>query len=52
MTRRLLAARPDIFSGYSIEGFRDAFSGPFRIAREERIADSPRALFLLERPGA
>jgi hypothetical protein len=49
MTRRLLAARPDIFPGYSIEGFRDAFGGPFRVAREARIADSPRTLFLLER---
>jgi hypothetical protein len=49
MTRRLLASRPDIFHGYSIEGFRDAVGGPFRILREERIADSPRTLFLLER---
>jgi hypothetical protein len=49
MTRRLLAARPDIFPDYSIDGFRDAFGGPFRITREARIADSPRTLFLLER---
>ncbi len=52
MTRRLLAARPDIFPAYSIEGFRDVFGGPFRIVREARIVDSPRALFLLERRGA
>ena len=49
MTRRLLAARRDIFGDYSIEGFRDAFGGPFRIAREAPVADSPRTLFLLER---
>ena len=49
MTRRLLAARRDIFGDYSIEGFRHAFGGPFRIAREAPVADSPRTLFLLER---
>jgi ribosomal protein L11 methylase PrmA len=49
MTRRLLAARPDIFTAYTVDGFREAFGGPFRIAREEPIADSPRTLFLLER---
>ena len=49
MTRRLLAARRDIFESYSIEGFREAFGGPFRIVRETPVADSPRTLFLLER---
>ena len=49
MTRRLLAARRDIFDRYSIEGFREAFGGSFRIAREAPIDDSPRTLFLLER---
>lgn len=49
MTRRLLAARRDIFDRYSIEGFREAFGGPFRITREAPIDDSPRTLFLLER---
>ncbi|MBA2632422.1 MAG: SAM-dependent methyltransferase [Chloroflexi bacterium] len=49
MTRRLLAARRDIFDRYSIEGFRDAFDGPFRIVREAPVEDSPRTLFLLER---
>jgi ribosomal protein L11 methylase PrmA len=49
MTQRLLAARPDIFEGYTIERFRDAFGSRFRITRESRIADSPRTLFLLER---
>jgi ribosomal protein L11 methylase PrmA len=49
MTRRLLAARRDIFEHYTIDGFREAFGGPFRIAREAAIEDSPRTLFLLER---
>jgi len=49
MTRRLLAARRDIFDRYSIEGFRAAFSEAFTIAREAQIEDSPRTLFLLER---
>ncbi|MCA1588689.1 MAG: SAM-dependent methyltransferase, partial [Chloroflexi bacterium] len=49
MTQRLLAARRDIFEGYTIERFRDAFGSRFRITRESRIADSPRTLFMLER---
>jgi ribosomal protein L11 methylase PrmA len=49
MTRRLLAARRDIFESYTIDGFREAFGGEFRIVREAPIADSPRTMFLLER---
>ena len=49
MTRRLLAARRDIFEHYTIDGFREAFGGPFRVLRETPVADSPRTLFLLER---
>ena len=49
MTRRLLAARRDIFEHYTIDGFREAFGGPFRIVREAPVADSPRTIFLLER---
>ncbi|MGQ0607679.1 MAG: SAM-dependent methyltransferase [Chloroflexota bacterium] len=49
MTRRLLAARRDIFEHYTIDGFRDAVGGPFRIVRETPVADSPRTIFLLER---
>jgi hypothetical protein len=49
MTRRLLAARRDIFDGYTIDGFRAAFGEAFEIVREARITDSPRTLFLLER---
>ena len=49
MTRRLLAARPDIFEQYDVDGFRDAFGLAFRIVREAPIAESSRTLFLLER---
>ena len=49
MTRRLLAARRDIFDGYTIDGFRAAFGERFRVVRETPIEDSPRTLFLLER---
>ena len=49
MTRRLLAARRDIFEHYSIDGFREAFGASFNILREAPVADSPRTLFLLER---
>jgi hypothetical protein len=49
MTRRLLAARPDIFDHYSIDGFRAAFGEAYEIVREAPITDSPRTLFLLRR---
>ncbi len=49
MTQRLLAARPDIFPNYTIDGFRDAFGPRFRTVRESPVADSPRTIFLLER---
>jgi len=49
MTRRLLAARRDIFDGYTIDGFRSAFGEAFEIVREAPIADSPRTLFHLRR---
>ncbi|MGZ8474738.1 MAG: SAM-dependent methyltransferase [Candidatus Limnocylindria bacterium] len=49
MTQRLLAARPDIFERYTIDGFREAFGSRFRIVRESPVTDSPRMLFLLER---
>jgi ribosomal protein L11 methylase PrmA len=49
MTRRLLAARRDIFEHYTIDGFRKAFGESFDIVREAPIADSPRTLFLLAR---
>ena len=49
MTRRLLAARRDIFDTYTIDGFRAAFGEAFEILRETPIGDSPRTLFLLQR---
>jgi hypothetical protein len=49
MTRRLLAARRDVFEHYSIDGFRTAFGEQFEIVREGPITDSPRTLFLLRR---
>jgi hypothetical protein len=51
MTQRLLAARPDIFPDYTIDGFRAAFATHFRIHEETAIKDSLRTLFLLERRG-
>jgi hypothetical protein len=49
MTRRLLAARRDIFDRYTLDGFREAFGERFEIVRETPITDSPRTLFLLRR---
>jgi hypothetical protein len=49
MVRHLLSSRRDIFDGYTLEGFRDAFGTDFEILREEPVADSPRTLFLLRR---
>jgi hypothetical protein len=49
MTQHLLAARPDIFPDYTLDGFRAAFSAPFRIVEEAPIEDSLRVLFHLER---
>jgi hypothetical protein len=49
MTRRLLAARRDVFEHYSLDRFRAAFGESFEIVRETPITDSPRTLFLLKR---
>ncbi len=49
MTQHLLSARRDIFAQYTLDGFRAAFGQSFTIAREERITDSSRVLFLLDR---
>jgi hypothetical protein len=48
MAGHLLAARPDIFPGYTLEGFRRAFERYFRVLEEAAIDDSLRTLFLLE----
>jgi len=47
--KRLLASRADIFQGYTLEGFRDAFSLLFDIIAEEEIPGSERTLFLLKK---
>lgn len=47
--QRLLASRDDIFPGYTIDGFRDAFSHEFAILKEVPLQDSQRTLFLLQR---
>ena len=52
MTQRLLAARRDIFSDYTIDVFRTAFGARYTMREEVRIDDSPRTLFLLERRAA
>lgn len=49
MVQHLLAARRDIFSDYTLDGFRAAFEGPFKVLEEAQIEDSARTLFLLER---
>ncbi|MCO5295951.1 MAG: class I SAM-dependent methyltransferase [Fimbriimonadaceae bacterium] len=49
--QRLLATRPDIYEGYTEEGFRDAFARCFDTVRHQRIDGSERTLFLMERHG-
>jgi hypothetical protein len=49
MVRRLLAARRDVFPGYTLDGFRAAACTRFSIAAESPIEDSGRVLFLLRR---
>jgi hypothetical protein len=49
MTRHLLAARKDVFPGYTLDAFRAAASERFRVVEEAAIEDSLRTLFLLER---
>lgn len=45
----LLASREDIFTGYDQEGFESAFSRHFRISRAEKLADSSRIIYYMER---
>lgn len=49
--QRLLAARKDIFTDYSIDGFRAAFKRYYRMVAESPIRDSERTLFLMKRRG-
>ena len=46
--QRLLAAREDIFTHYTREGFEDAFAQHFTIRRVEPVKDSTRLLYLME----
>lgn len=46
--QRLLAAREDIFTHYTREGFEVAFRQHFTIRRVEPIKDSLRLLYLME----
>jgi hypothetical protein len=48
MTQHLLAARRDVFPGYTLDGFRAAFTRHFTIRDQAPVADSERTLFLLE----
>jgi len=47
--KKLLTSRKDIFPGYSLEGFRIAFSSRFEIISEEKVPGSERTLFLLKK---
>ena len=49
MVQKLLAAREDIFSDYSPDDFRAAFSRDFEILEEAPIEDSGRVLFRMRR---
>jgi len=52
MVQALLAARRDVFEGYTPEGFRAAFGEQFTILDEAPVTDSLRTLFLMERRAA
>ncbi len=45
--KRLLRDRPDIFPGYTREGFEEAFKRHFRIDRSQAIAQSDRSAYLM-----
>jgi hypothetical protein len=45
--QRLLAGRPDIFDGYTREGFEAAFAPYFETLRVADVTGSRRSLFLL-----
>lgn len=47
--QRLLATREDIFTGYTEEGFEQAFARHFTVERREAIRGSVRTLYLLRR---
>jgi hypothetical protein len=47
--QRLLVSREDIFSDYTVEGFERAFRATHRIRSADKIEDSSRVLFWMER---
>jgi hypothetical protein len=47
--QRLLATREDIFSGYTQEGFEQAFAQHFTVERREPVRGTERVLYLLRR---
>jgi hypothetical protein len=47
MVQELLAAREDVFPGYTAEGFESAFGREFAIERREPIRGSERVLYLM-----
>ena len=49
MVGRLLATREDVFDGYRIEGFREAFGTRFAIVDEVPTPGSQRLLFRMAR---
>ena len=49
MVQRLLSAREDIFPGYTVEGFKEAFERRFEVVEEAPIEDSKRILFRMRR---
>jgi len=48
---RLLASRDDIFDDYSEEGFLNAFGQHFEVRASERVSESDRTIYLLDRKG-
>jgi hypothetical protein len=49
--QRMLRSRRDIFGGYTLEGFRQAFAAHFRTLEEVPIRGSLRRLFWMRRDG-
>lgn len=47
--RGMLAAREDVFPGYTRDGFEEGFGEPFTIRRREDIPESDRTMYLMER---
>jgi len=48
-TKRLLAHRPDVFPGYTQEGFEAAFAADWSVEKRQPIPGTERTLYLLRR---